>query len=511
MLFDERRTTFVLSDAPRQKILLGLTVLILGLAGTARPEEATKYELRATTTPDQFQRVRVLLEVSGQLKINGEDKKVTQVPLQVNGELLYDERVLKSDTQNKCRSSVRYYDTAAAELRIGETSQKTSLHPDRRLAATQVTATETVLFSPLAPFTRDELELLETQANSAALYRLLPDKAISLGQSWNHDNSAVAALLCLDAITQTDVKSTLRQVEKSLAIVDLEGSVNGSVRGVSSDIQVRGKYNFDLKQGTFTWITLSISEKRASSAAEPGFEVVAKLREVLAPTPPRAELSDATIKDLTLDPGPGSTLLSLASSAGRFQLLHTRQWRVMMDRTDLTVLRMLDQGDLIAQCNASRLPDLPAGQRVSVESFQADVKRALGEHFGEFRDVTQESTDGGLRVLRAVVSGTASELPIQWSYYHLSDDKGHQAAIVFTMDARLVEKFAEADRTIISSFAFTGSAEAAPETATETAPVAAPAAAPDAAAPAAPKSGDAKPEAATAARPSSGAVRQPRR
>jgi hypothetical protein len=415
---------------------------------------------------------------------------VTKVPLQVNGELVYDERVLKSDTQNKCRSSVRHYDTAQAELRIGETTQQTSLHPDRRLAVTQVTAGETVLFSPLAPFTRDELELLETQANSAALYRLLPDKAVALGESWNHDNAAVAALLCLDAITQTDVKSTLRQVEKSLAIVDMEGSVNGTVRGVSSDIQVRGKYNFDLKQGTITWITLSISETRASSAAEPGFEVVAKLREVLAPTPPRAELSDETLKDLALEPSPGSTLVSLSSSAGRFQLLHTRQWRVMMDRTDLTVLRMLDQGDLIAQCNASRLADLPAGQRVSMDSFQADVKRALGEHFGEFRDVSQESTDGGMRVLRAVVSGTTSELPIQWSYYHLSDDKGHQAAMVFTMDARLVEKFAEADRTLISSFAFTGPNEAVPEAA---------------------KPETAKPEAATAAQPTTSAERQSRR
>jgi hypothetical protein len=41
----------------------------------------------------------------------------------------------------------------------------------------------------------------------------------------------------------------------------------------------------------------------------------------------------------------------------------------------------------------------------------------------------------------------------------MSDGEGRQVATVFTMDARLVERFAEADRTIISAFEFTDSSE----------------------------------------------------
>jgi len=429
------------------------------------------HDLRISVEPGQVQRVRVLLEVNGQLKLSGEDKQVTRLPLQVNAELLYDERVLEFNQQNGCRKDLRHYDTAQADLRIGDTSQSAKLPADRRLAVTQVGAEEIVLFSPLAPLTRDELELLEVQANSTVLFRLAPPQPVAIGDEWQHDDSTLAALLCLDTVTQNDVKSTLRQVENSLAIVDLEGNVNGAVRAVASDIQVRGKYNIDLRQHTLTWLTLSITEKREHSPAEPGLEVVARLRAVMGPTALRKELSDEATKDLDLQSSPATTLLTLTSAGGGFQFLHGRPWRVMADRTDVAILRMMEQGNLIAQCNASRLNDLPAGQHVQIESFQADVQRALGEHFSEFSEVSQETAESGLRIQRVVVAGVVSELPIQWIYYHVSDDQGHQAALVFTMDSRLVEDFAESDRVIIESFQFVpGQAAPAAEASTAAQP-----------------------------------------
>jgi hypothetical protein len=115
---------------------------------------------------------------------------------------------------------------------------------------------------------------------------------------------------------------------------------------------------------------------------------------------------------------------------------------------------MIDQGVLIAQCNISSLPDLAAGKRVQLPEFQADIEKALGKNFGQFVEASQQRSERGHRVLRAVVSGLASELPIQWVYYHLSDDKGRQTALVFTMEAKLVEKFAGADESIVGTFEF---------------------------------------------------------
>jgi hypothetical protein len=52
------------------------------------------------------------------------------------------------------------------------------------------------------------------------------------------------------------------------------------------------------------------------------------------------------------------------------------------------------------------------------------------------------------------VSGAVGELPIQWTYYHAFDNKGHRASLVFTIEGNLVERFAQIDRELVSGFRF---------------------------------------------------------
>ena len=55
---------------------------------------------------------------------------------------------------------------------------------------------------------------------------------------------------------------------------------------------------------------------------------------------------------------------------------------------------------------------------------------------------------------RAVVTGTASDLPIQWNYYRIADAAGHQAVFAFTLEQSLVEKFGAADMDLVTSALF---------------------------------------------------------
>jgi hypothetical protein len=200
---------------------------------------------------------------------------------------------------------------------------------------------------------------------------------------------------------------------------------------------------------------MSIRENRAIGHATPGFDVTARIRVEINEKPASPELGVPLLNELPLELNSGSTLLRLESTLGGYRLLHVREWQMMVDRHDVTILRMIDQGELIAQCNISSLPDLAAGKRVQLPDFQADIERALGKNFGQFIEASQQKSESGHRVLRAAVSGLASELPIQWIYYHISDDAGRQTALVFTMDAKVVEKFAGADQSMVSTFEFT--------------------------------------------------------
>jgi hypothetical protein len=126
----------------------------------------------------------------------------------------------------------------------------------------------------------------------------------------------------------------------------------------------------------------------------------------------------------------------------------------MVERHDATILRLVDRGDLIAQCNISPLPTFAKGEVLTLEGFQNDVKQVLGKNFGQVVEAAQEAGDDGLVMQRVTVGGPSGELPIQWTHYHLYDAKGHRASLVFTIEGSLVERFAQIDRELVSGFHF---------------------------------------------------------
>ena len=134
------------------------------------------------------------------------------------------------------------------------------------------------------------------------------------------------------------------------------------------------------------------------------------LRMVVAPTQPSAALSDKSLAGLPLDATASQTLIELKSDSAAYELIHDRRWSVMLERPDLTVLRFVDHGDLIAQCNIASPPALPKGEQLSMAGFQEDVKRVLGKNFEEMVEATEEVGDNALRVLRVVVAGKIGEL-----------------------------------------------------------------------------------------------------
>ena len=186
----------------------------------------------------------------------------------------------------------------------------------------------------------------------------MPSGTTKIGGQWPLTDTVVARLLNLEAISQQDVACTLDSVKDNVAIISLAGKVSGAVSGVSSDIELKGKLNFDLSQRAVTWLTLAAKENRAIGHAQPGFDVLTKFRMVSAPTKPIDELSDKALASLKLEPEAAQSLIELNSDAGGFQLLHDRRWSVMLERGDLAVLRLVDRGDLIAQCNITPLAAL---------------------------------------------------------------------------------------------------------------------------------------------------------
>jgi hypothetical protein len=165
-------------------------------------------------------------------------------------------------------------------------------------------------------------------------------------------------------------------------------------------------------------------------------------------------LHESVLADLNLKADEPARLLEFRSPSGGFEMLMDRRWHVMIEREDVSVLRRVDRGDLIAQCNISALPQLEKGETFSMVDFQQDVKRALADHFGEFVTASESVTENGLHIMRVVTTGKISELSIEWVYFHLTDNQGRRASCVYTYESELTDRFGASDQSLLSSFQF---------------------------------------------------------
>ncbi len=452
-------------DAHAVRIFTLLTVIASTLslywpnqAPAAAPKNTPPVDLTPNIVAGDLQQVKLLFELDGKLTLKAESAGPITTPVKVKAQLVYDEKTLAAAAPPKTTwpaSAVRYYETAQATITFAEGTVQPTLRSDRRIVAvSSASADDVVLYSPLGPLDRDELDLINTPANSTLLDGLLPRRTVSVGETWKVSPELLTALLGLDRVNSQSVTCKLERVERNAAVVHATGPVSGASGGVSSEMTVAAKFTFDLTRKRINWFAMSIKEKRAVGHAQPGIEATARIQMSLAARTTVPTLHADVLGDLNLTADTASRLLEFRSPSGGFELLLDRTWHVMIERQDVSILRLVDRGDLLAQCNISALPPIDEGEQFTIIDFQEDVKRALDANFGEFVAASESLTDGGLHVMRVVATGTISDLAIEWAYYHLSDDQGRRASSVFTYESELADRFAAADQAVTSSFRF---------------------------------------------------------
>ena len=414
-----------------------------------------KFSLSSSRAANSLDRVEASLEVAGKVQVLNEKNALNELKLAVLANLGYDERSLLVPVSPKAPlRSIRHYSTATAAIEVDGQEIHSALRDERRLIAVSVEEAKATLYSPDGPLNHDELDLTDVMANTLVLDRLLPPYQIAIGDSWKHSDELIGILLGLDAVSSSNVESTLSSVKDSVALVEISGNVQGAIHGVSTDIQIRAKYQFGLIAKRITWFGLLVQEKRSVGHVGPGLDVIARLQMKITPIEKSPRLTDQVLEGLVIESADENCWLSYESVAGGWQLLNDRRWFVTSDEPKAAVLRMIDSGEFVAQCNVSSLPQVAVEKLSSLSKFQEDIKAGLGDSFGQFISARQEMNGLGYRVFRVVVDGVVSEMPIQWIYYLIADQTGRQLAMVFVVEAELAERLAGADEQLAAAVQF---------------------------------------------------------
>ena len=429
-----------------------LCAAVLHYVGAAKVQaaEATSVALTSSVAPADVAKVEAVLEIGGTLSFK-DQQKIKTLPTSVVAKFSYDEKLLQVEGM---RRTARNYRLAEAKYVVDKLETEAKLSDERRLFLVRATDAQPELVCPVAPLTADELDLVQIPFNSLLVEQLLPGKEVAPGDSWTHTDVLMAGLLNLDAVSQTTVTSTLGEIDDAAARIEFKGAINGAIDGVATEIDVNGRYKYDRKLKRVTWLAVLLKEKRSIGHVEPGLEVQSRLQMTLVPTTEPEVLGNENLNPIVAGSTADALRVRYNSPDKLFHFDHDRRWHVMADRGNVLSLRMVDRGELVAQCNVTSVVVPDESRKPTLSQFQADIRRSLDKNFGQFTSVNEAENSLGHTVFRAEAIGVVEELEITWIYYLVQDNRGRQTVFAFTCEKPMLERMAGADEDMISTLQF---------------------------------------------------------
>lgn len=443
-----------------------LLLLLLGPATAGLAQETPKPSADAQLDPDkptvrlvEDPRAERLLEVTVSLEVKGRllapvgIDRVVPLPLLATARLAWQTRRLKpvGDFHGSLRA-VRSFQTAVSSVRVDRRTTESSLSPSRRTIVSEGTPSGLRHYSLEGPLSGDEIELLDFPADPLALLGLLPLGQVPHDHSWTPGRWTLPLVTGLDAVTGGTLKGRLVKVTDTTAEALIEGTADGAAGGARSKVTFSGTLLFDHRLGFLKQARITIEEHRQAGPVSPGLQVVAQVRIDRKPVTGSVRLQPQIVDICPKRPTAARLQLTL-QTPGRGRLRHDRNWHIFHQTPDVAILRRLENGQLIAQCNLSKAPKLTAGKMTPRDEFLRDVKAALGPRLRELVSVEplrSRATPTAGRGWRVTATGIDHGLPMHWFYYLCTHPSGRQLSLVFAVETDRIKAWRNRDRSIVS-------------------------------------------------------------
>lgn len=399
--------------------------------------------------------VQCKVKVEGNSQTAGIDGKKTSLPLKVSADLRFLERRLPpGGREAESLRSVRNYELAEAEITVADRKTVNRLGAAQRIVVAEGRRDGLRVYSHGSGMTYEGVELLRTPADNLLLVGLLPLEEVKVGSTWKPSDWVMSALAGVEAVSKSELTCKLDKLDDRFAIISFEGNITGAIQGALTKVTLKGQLAYDVTKKHIRQAVVSQTEDRAVGAVSPGMQVSATLtidRQVSGLSGP---LTNQVIGAIPINPEPHQLALWFDASWGA-RFVFDRNWHVFHQQDGVAVLRLVENGSLIAQCNVSRVPTIRAGEVTPLEEFKRDIQTSLGSSLKEIGQGEQLKTEEGLTLQRVIANGVAREVPMHWIYYLCTAPDGRQTAFAFNVERSLVERLGGRDREIVQSLVFT--------------------------------------------------------
>lgn len=327
---------------------------------------------------------------------------------------------------------------------------------------------------PQVLMTREALDLLEMPGDPLALVALLPLETVEVQAEWSPPEWAAQMLAGVEAAETSVIKCQLESVDQGYALITVTGNVAGQRLGSVSTVRFTGRIQYNIAEKFISGARLRYEVKSDVGTINPGLEaqVDVNFTRTLAAAP--GLLTDAYLESIPLNTPSAALELVFDAVPWGLRLLHSRGWHLFQAVYDgqhpVAILRFMEQGALVSQCNIAPVLAAAPGQRTPPAQFEKDIQASLGNRLLQLTEQEDIPTKNGQFIYRVVAVGEveikgdkgAVKLPMNWIYYLCTNPDGRQVSFVFAVEPHLRETLGQEDRNMVTSVSFFAVPKATP-------------------------------------------------
>jgi hypothetical protein len=282
----------------------------------------------------------------------------------------YDERVLDVEQDKHVRKTVRLCRRTDFRRTVGDRPQENSLRPQVRRLVLLRQQNKEVPFSPDGPLTWGEIDLIRTDVFTPALTGLLADHPVRLGDSWSATQGAIQELTDLERIEEGSLECRLEQFttlqERRHARIAFHGTVRGTNEDGPNRQELDGYFYFDLVSNHLSYLYLQGKHFMLDKDGKEVGKIEGRFVLSRQVNTRAAELSEAALRGVTLEPSADNTLLLYDNPELGVRFVYPRRWHVAGVRGSQVALDSADGSGLLLTLDP--LTRAPTGERFLAES-----------------------------------------------------------------------------------------------------------------------------------------------
>ncbi|MDO4551526.1 MAG: hypothetical protein Q4C96_09795 [Planctomycetia bacterium] len=390
-------------------------------------------------------------------------KQTRKIPISVTGNQTYEEMLVASGNLLQGESAkptlgAWYFLRDDAKFVVEAAEQTQKLDERARLFGVNIHDAEIRYFRPESLLTREERDLLDQQGISLLLDFLLPNREVKIGESWAQSADVMGLLLQLDMVFQLEVKTTLKEVKGKIAVLETEGWIEGSSDGTASKMNLKCVTYFHLVSGRIVWNGITLKEKRSAGHVAPEMDVSARVQYTIKPLKKSENLTEEVLSKIVFDDALSEKLMFL-EPGGLWRCEMDARWYPTIFHERQATFRMVEKGDLIAQCTVLTSPKTLSPVQLTLDGFFEEIKKTFRGEIKEVRDSSKLETEDGTIIYRVEFTGEVDGLSISWIYYYIykleiaeKKESARQVTVAFTVEENLLGTFGTSDQQMIQTF-----------------------------------------------------------